>query len=53
MAADFACMLRGGHKAAGWPLDLQAFLDLPHLLISPKNDRFGHVDMVLAKRGLS
>ncbi|KQU10052.1 LysR family transcriptional regulator [Rhizobium sp. Leaf453] len=49
----FVSIVRRGHPAADRPLDLEAFLDLPHLLVSPENDRFGHVDVVLAKRGLA
>ena len=48
----FVCVLRRGHPAAGRPLDLPAFLALSHLLVSPENERFGHVDAALSKRGL-
>ena len=48
----FVCIVRKGHAAAGAPLDLQTFLGLSHLLVSPENERFGHVDAALAKQGL-
>ncbi len=48
----FVCVLRRHHSSAGAPLDLPAFLALSHLLVSPENERFGHVDAALAKRGL-
>lgn len=48
----FVCILRKDHPAAGGPLDLPTFLSLSHLLVSPENDRFGHIDEALAKRGL-
>lgn len=48
----FVCILRRGHPAATQPLDLPAFLALSHLLVSPEDERFGHVDAALAKRGL-
>lgn len=48
---DFVCVLRRNHPATKAPLDLQAFLSLSHLLVSPENDRFGLVDAALAKMG--
>ncbi|WP_395845143.1 LysR family transcriptional regulator [Archangium violaceum] len=48
----FVCVLRKEHPAVREPLDLDGFLALSHLLVSPENDRFGHVDAELAKRGL-
>jgi DNA-binding transcriptional LysR family regulator len=48
----FVCILRKDHPLAKAPLDLETFLSLGHLLVSPENDRFGHVDMALAKQGL-
>jgi len=47
----FACILRKGHGAAA-ALDLATFLGLSHLLVSPENERFGVVDVALAKLGL-
>ncbi|WP_225773250.1 LysR family transcriptional regulator [Inquilinus sp. Marseille-Q2685] len=48
----FVCVLRRGHPAAGRPLDLDRFLALSHLLVSPENDQFGMVDAELAKKKL-
>ncbi|MBB3592285.1 DNA-binding transcriptional LysR family regulator [Rhizobium sp. BK529] len=47
----FVCIVRKDHPVAGRELDLDRFLALPHLLVSPENERFGHVDAALAKRG--
>lgn len=49
----FVCVMRKGHPAAGRPLDLDTYLSLDHLLVSPEGDRFGHTDTVLARKGLS
>ena len=48
----FVSIVRKDHPAAGKALELDAFLALPHLLVSPENERFGHVDAALAKEGL-
>ena len=48
----FVCIVRKGHGAVEGPFDLNAFVALSHLLVSPENDRFGHVDAALAKLGL-
>lgn len=48
----FVCVVRKDHPMTNSPLDLVAFLELSHLLVSPENDRFGHVDVALAKQGL-
>ncbi len=48
----FVCVLRKGHPAAGPSMDLDTFLALDHLLVSPEGDRFGHTDTLLARRGL-
>lgn len=48
----FVSIVRKDHPAAGKALDLDAFLALPHLLVSPEYERFGHVDAALAKEGL-
>lgn len=47
----FVCILRRDHPAASQTLDLDAFLGLSHLLVSPEGDRFGQVDAVLAAQG--
>ncbi len=48
----FVCIVRERHATAGATLDLEVFLSLAHLLVSPENERFGHVDTALAKLGL-
>ena len=50
---NFVCVVRNGHPAASRPLDLETFLSLEHLLVSPEGDRFGHTDTALAKMGLT
>ncbi len=47
----FVCIMRRGHPAASHPLDLQNFLGLSHLLVSPEGERFGQVDAALAALG--
>ena len=48
----FVCIVRRDHPTAEMPLDLNRFLELSHLLVSPENERFGRVDAELAQRGL-
>jgi len=48
----FVCILRRDHPAATKRLSLKRFLELSHLLVSPENDLFGHVDAELARSGL-
>jgi len=48
----FVCIIRQGHPAAGAPWDMATFLSLSHLLVSPENEGFGHVDAALSKQGL-
>jgi DNA-binding transcriptional LysR family regulator len=48
----FVSIVRKDHPAASKRLDLETFLSLPHLLVSPENERFGHVDAQLATDGL-
>lgn len=47
----FVCVLRRTHPAASAALDLDTFLSLSHLLVSPENERFGLVDSALARMG--
>jgi DNA-binding transcriptional LysR family regulator len=50
----FVCVVRKGHPAArAGEIDLDTFLRLEHLLVSPEGDRFGHTDAELARRGLT
>ncbi|WP_086386735.1 LysR family transcriptional regulator [Caballeronia sordidicola] len=48
----FVCVVKKGHPVSGRPLDLETFLGLSHLLVSPEGDDFGHVDTALAEKGL-
>ena len=48
----FVCVLRKGHPAARGPLTLSKFIGLSHLLVSPENERFGHVDAALTQLGM-
>src|SRR3546814_6953882 len=47
----FVCIMLKDHPAAGSDLDLESFLSLSHLLVSPENERFGVVDVALTKMG--
>ena len=49
---EYVCVVRKNHPAAGRSLQLETFLSLEHLLVSPEGDRFGHTDTALAQRGL-
>jgi DNA-binding transcriptional LysR family regulator len=49
---DFVCVVRQGHPAVRRTLDLDTYLKLSHLLISPRGEGLGRVDVELAKRGL-
>ncbi|MBU8896525.1 LysR family transcriptional regulator [Corallococcus sp. M34] len=50
---DFLCAVRRGHPLVRRGLDLDTYLKLSHLLISPQGQGPGIVDLELAKRGLS
>lgn len=47
----FVCVLRRGHPMAPRSLDLETFLSLSHLLVSPEGERYGQVDAALAANG--
>jgi DNA-binding transcriptional LysR family regulator len=47
----FVTIVALDHPAAGQPLDMDAFLTLPHILVSPEGQRFGIVDQALAQLG--
>lgn len=49
---QFVCIVRRDHPARDAELNLETFLSLSHLLVSPEGDRFGYVDAALAKQGL-
>ena len=48
----FACVARRGHPAFATGVDLEAFVAVPHLLVSPEGDGAGLVDRKLAELGL-
>ncbi len=49
---DFVCAVRRDHPRVKRTLTLDAFVELPHLLIAPRGDPGGAVDQALAARGL-
>jgi DNA-binding transcriptional LysR family regulator len=49
---SFVSIVRADHPAAASGLDLDAFVALDHLLVSPEGDRYGHVDRKLSELGL-
>ncbi len=49
---ELVCAVRRDHPRVGKKLTLSMFVELPHLLISPRGDPGGLVDSELAKRGL-
>ncbi|WP_244227461.1 LysR family transcriptional regulator [Corallococcus aberystwythensis] len=49
---DFVCVVRKDHPAVRRKLDLHTYLELSHILISPRGDGVGAVDRTLAQRGL-
>lgn len=48
----FVCIVRRDHPVADKPLDLETFVSLSHLLVSPEGEQYGHVDLALAALGL-
>lgn len=48
----FACVVRRDHPRVGDALDLETFLALPHVLIAPRGQPGGVVDLFLDQRGL-
>ncbi|TCA52477.1 LysR family transcriptional regulator [Rhizobium leguminosarum bv. viciae] len=49
---SFVSIVRADHPAAASGLDLDTFVALDHLLVSPEGDRYGHVDRKLSELGL-
>ncbi len=47
----FVCVVRRDHPQVGATLDLETFLALPHILISPQGEGPGVVDLALAAVG--
>jgi DNA-binding transcriptional LysR family regulator len=50
---NFDCLLRRNHPGVGRGLTLKRYLELGHVLASPRSRRGGLVDQALQKRGLS
>ncbi|AGC46327.1 LysR family transcriptional regulator [Myxococcus stipitatus DSM 14675] len=50
---DFVCIVRRDNAAVKRGLDLETYLRLPHVLISPRGDGAGAVDMALERLGQS
>ena len=48
----FCCLLRRGHPALAQDFDLQAYVALPHVLVSTTGGETGIVDGALAAKGL-
>jgi len=49
---DFATIVASDHPAAGRAMDLQTYLDLQHVLVSPEGQFHGLVDQALAQQGM-
>lgn len=49
---SFACLVRRDHPRVGDSLDVDTFVDLPHVLIAPRGQPGGVVDRLLEQRGL-
>jgi DNA-binding transcriptional LysR family regulator len=52
-ADRFACLVREDHPLVGETLDLETYVQLSHVLVSPRGGRRGLVDDALEARGLS
>lgn len=52
MRDEFVTVVSGGSVAAARGMDLEAYLDLPHVLVSPEGQLHGLVDQVLAQQGM-
>ncbi|WP_164856099.1 LysR family transcriptional regulator [Lujinxingia sediminis] len=50
---DLVSVVRRGHPGVGKTLDLDTYCNLSHILVSPRGDDEGVVDMTLAERGRS
>ncbi|WP_332878432.1 LysR family transcriptional regulator [Massilia sp. S19_KUP03_FR1] len=48
----FVTIVSSGHAAASRAMDLQAYLALQHVLVSPEGQRHGLVDQALAEQGM-
>ena len=48
---EFVTIVSSEHRAAREPMDLQTYLDLQHVLVSPEGQLHGLVDQILAQQG--
>lgn len=48
---EFVCVVRADHPRVGASLDLDTYVDLPHVFVAPRGTPGGIVDEVLAKHG--
>lgn len=48
---EFVTIVSSEHRAAREPMDLQTYLDLQHVLVSPEGELHGLVDRTLAQQG--
>ena len=48
---EFVTIVSGDHPAARGPMDLNTYLDLRHVLVSPEGQLHGLVDQTLAQQG--
>lgn len=48
---EFVTIVSSEHRAAREPMDLQTYLDLQHVLVSPEGELHGLVDQILAQQG--
>ncbi|MFZ6658959.1 LysR family transcriptional regulator [Undibacterium sp. TJN19] len=51
MRDEFITIVRRNHPAVQQEMDMQTFLKLSHVLVSPEGDRYGMVDQALAHTG--
>ncbi|MEB5974484.1 LysR family transcriptional regulator [Pantoea dispersa] len=48
---DFVTIVASNHPAARRGMDMESYLALPHILVSPEGELYGLVDQVLAQQG--
>lgn len=51
LSDDFVTIVSSDSPAAGGPMDLDTYLDLQHVLVSPEGQMHGLVDQMLAQQG--
>lgn len=53
LSEKFVCVVRRDHPNVGKRMTLEKYVELPHVLVSPRGGRSGMVDDALAKLGLT